>query len=130
MDDQEKAVISANRNFYAAFNNADMTEMKKIWSSAFDISVIHPGWSPLHGWQDVMASWESILDGNDVTGISAAGERVYCIRNMAYVICTEMLQQNELTATNIFIREEDGWKMVHHQAGVLAQNLDDQFNVH
>jgi len=130
MDDQDMAIISANRKFYAAFDNADMAEMKTIWSGDCEISVIHPGRGPLHGWQDVMSSWEAILAGCNHTGISVAGERVYRIQDMAYVICTEMLQQNELTATNIFIREEDGWKMVHHQAGVLAQNLDNKSNVH
>lgn len=130
MDDQEKAVIKANRNFYTAFDNADLTEMKNIWSGEHEVSVIHPGWGALHGWQDVMSSWEAILEGSDHTGISAAGERAYLLQDMAYVVCTEMLQQNELTATNIFVKEKEGWKMVHHQAGVLARNSDNQSNVH
>ena len=38
------------------------------------------------------------------------------------MICREVLeQQGWLIATNLFAREEGGWRMVHHQAGPAAQ---------
>lgn len=130
MDDQEKAVITANREFYSAFDNADMAHMKKIWSEEGDISVIHPGRGPLRGRQEVISSWETILGGSEFTGISVAGEQVIVTGDMAFVICIEMLQQVELAATNIFARENGGWKMIHHQAGVLARETDNGSRLH
>jgi hypothetical protein len=33
------------------------------------------------------------------------------------VLCHEHVEQTALAATNVFVREGGGWKMVHHQAG-------------
>jgi hypothetical protein len=33
------------------------------------------------------------------------------------VVCYEVLDGGVLIATNGFVRESDGWRMVHHQAG-------------
>ena len=32
------------------------------------------------------------------------------------VICYEVIEGQALVATNLFRREKDGWKLVHHQA--------------
>ena len=31
----------------------------------------------------------------------------------------------ELAATNVFVREGEGWKLMHHQAGLIARPDDD-----
>jgi len=36
------------------------------------------------------------------------------------VICEEELQAGHLIATNIFVKEDGGWRMVHHQASPLV----------
>ena len=36
---------------------------------------------------------------------------------LGVVICYEMFSDITLVATNIFAKEADSWKMIHHQAG-------------
>ena len=37
----------------------------------------------------------------------------------AFVVCYERLGPNFLIATNLFVKEDGAWKMVHHQAGPI-----------
>ena len=38
----------------------------------------------------------------------------------ALVICEEELGGGTLIASNLFVRETEGWRIAHHQAGQLA----------
>ncbi|WP_276603288.1 nuclear transport factor 2 family protein [Nannocystis pusilla] len=40
---------------------------------------------------------------------------------MGYVICAQTIGDTELVATNIFVREDGEWKMVHHHAGPVVR---------
>lgn len=122
MSEEEKAILAANEAFYQAFANNDYATMETLWSSGTDIAVIHPGWSPLHGYRAVMDSWHRLLSAPGVTPVLCSESRVYIMGQAAFVICTESFDETELVATNIFIRENDGWKLVHHQSGPRSQN--------
>jgi hypothetical protein len=37
-----------------------------------------------------------------------------------FVVCHEVLPEGVLVATNVFVREDGAWKVVHHQAGPVA----------
>ena len=43
----------------------------------------------------------------------------------AWVVCHEAVEGGPpmLVATNLFAREDGGWKMVHHQAGQLVRSM-------
>lgn len=122
MSEEEKAILAANEAFYQAFADNDYATMETLWSSGTDIAVIHPGWSPLHGYRAVMDSWHRLLSAPGATPVLCSEPRVYMMDQAAFVICTESFDETELVATNIFIRESDGWKLVHHQSGPRPQN--------
>ena len=42
----------------------------------------------------------------------------------ALVICEESFREGRLVATNIFVREADDWRLLHHQAGPLNPSAD------
>ncbi|MBC8239903.1 MAG: nuclear transport factor 2 family protein [Alphaproteobacteria bacterium] len=113
----KNALIEANEGFYAAFATGNACSMEKLWSRHSDITCIHPGWPPLDGRDDVMGSWQCILSAKSpLIGIGDA--RVYLYGTVGYVICQEHLERGILIATNIFVVEDGGWKLVHHQAGI------------
>lgn len=120
MNDKEKAVISANYNFYKSFSSADYETMEGLWSERDDISVIHPGWGVLHGRKVILSSWESMLRNSVPINIKPVNEKAYITGDTAYVICTEILDEAELLATNIFTMEQGIWKLIHHHAGLFA----------
>ncbi len=116
---EEQTVLGANEAFYLAFSNKDMESMQKLWSDKHDIAVIHPGWPPLLGHDAVRSSWKRILESGMSPAISCQDARANILGNTAVVICTEILADAELIATNVFVKEESEWKMIHHQSGPL-----------
>ncbi len=42
---------------------------------------------------------------------------VFLMGDSALVICTEELTEGSLVATNVYVREEEGWRLSHHHAG-------------
>lgn len=112
------AVLFANEAFYAAFANHDFTAMERLWARQIPVTCIHPGWTPLHGRDAVMQSWQRILSHPSAPRIRCQDPTVFLLGQTAYVLCYEMLESSVLAATNIFIRETDAWRMLHHQAAV------------
>jgi hypothetical protein len=47
--------------------------------------------------------------------------RAFVYGDSAFVICFEELQGNFLLATNVFVRENGAWRIVHHQSGPTAE---------
>lgn len=40
--------------------------------------------------------------------------------DVAFVTCHEVFDGGRLAATNVFVREDGAWRMVHHQATLIA----------
>ncbi len=117
----DDAVLAANRAFYRAFAERDMAAMEALWAAHAPVACIHPGWDALIGRAAVLASWRDIL--TQPTPIACRAERVLRVGDSACVICHETIgdpRDGVLIATNLFVREADGWRMVHHQAGGVA----------
>ncbi len=116
LGDQE-TVLSANEAFYDAFAAADMQAMEAIWAQEADISCLHPGWPRLTGRDEVINSWRGILENPNRPEIECVDATVSIYGDTAIVLCYEVLANGHLLATNIFVREEGAWRMVHHHAG-------------
>jgi ketosteroid isomerase-like protein len=113
--DEQDAVLEANQAFYEAFAAGDMPTMEAIWSTGQDLACIHPGWQALVDRNAVMESWRSILASPPP--VRCIGARAFVNTTLAHVICYEGIGEGMLVATNIFRKEEGGWRVIHHQAG-------------
>jgi ketosteroid isomerase-like protein len=111
------AVLFANESFYAAFLNRDMKAMAALWSERGAVCCIHPGWNAIEGREDVLKSWAAILGNPNAPRIRCRAARSFVHGATAIVICYEVVEGGVLVATNVFVREQEGWRMVHHQAG-------------
>lgn len=119
MSKGDQQILEINNAFYQAFSNSDIQAMESLWSSQHDVAVIHPGWSALHGRDSVLSSWRQIMESGNSPTINCLDAKVYLQDKIAIVICTEKLSEGSLIATNIFVMEDNSWKMIHHQAGPL-----------
>ena len=113
------AVLAANLEFYRAFAARDLIAMDALWARQAPVACIHPGWPLLAERDAIMESWRGILSNPDSPRIACYDERVFLYGDTALVICEEELEGGTLIASNLFVRENDGWRMAHHQAGQL-----------
>lgn len=110
------AILFANDAFYTAFAAGDYRAMADIWAIDRDVTCLHPGWEPLFGRDQVLASWQAIL--RQPPKLSCVAPRaVLTGEDSAYVLCYEQLGDAVLIATNIFVRQQKVWRIVHHQSG-------------
>lgn len=117
MPGDEDAVLAANMAFYRAFEKRDLTAMEELWATRSPVACIHPGWAPLFGRAAVLASWEGIFQGQSAQSVACVEARPHVCGEASFVVCTERLPEGDLVATNLFVREDARWKLVHHQAG-------------
>ncbi len=120
MSDQQD-ILGANERFYQAFAGRDVDEMDRVWAQTVEVACIHPGWNPIAGRDAVMDSWRSILDNPSAPEIRCLMPTVFQTDDFAFVTCFEAVDQGFLVATNIYVRENGGWKLIHHQAGPTAE---------
>ena len=117
---EEVEVLAQNRAFYAAFRQRDLDSMDELWATRVKVACVHPGWQPIRGREQVMASWRAILGQSSVPQIRCEDASAHVLGDTAFVLCEEVLGEGRLAATNVFVREEDDWRLVHHQAGPMA----------
>jgi ketosteroid isomerase-like protein len=122
----EDEALAANSAFYAAFNAKHAAAMDAVWSGRPDLTCIHPGWNLLSGREAVLESWRSILGNPEQPTIVAAAVTTFLLGagDVAVVLVREVVAGNPLLATNVFVREDGGWRLLHHQSGPVLQLND------
>jgi ketosteroid isomerase-like protein len=123
-------VEEANERFYRALENADLDEMSEVWLHEHWVKCVHPGWDLITGWEDVYQSWENIFSAPPGMRISATDVEIKIEGDFALVSCNENIAlfldsrsapvSARTTATNLFHRIGDRWRMVHHHASQVS----------
>ena len=115
-------LMRANREFYRAFAAGDIVGMDRLWADHQEVLCVHPGWTLLRGRDRVMASWRGIL--KRPTPVRFRDEVFELLGEVGVVACVEVLPEANLAATNVFVREQGRWRMLHHQAGLIARSRE------
>lgn len=113
-------VLFTNETFYLAFSHRDFESMERLWAQRAPTICVHPGWQALTDRPTILESWRRIFENTDIAAITPHHARVFIYGDLATVICYEAIDQEMLIATNIFIREDDAIRMVHHHASHCA----------
>jgi ketosteroid isomerase-like protein len=116
------AVLRANQRFYEAFGRGDFAGMSELWARSAPVACLHPGAPLIAGRAAVLSSWQRILEGISTWSLVSRDESVHLLGDVAFVTCLEVNgnQPAHLIATNVFIREDQEWRLVHHHAGPLT----------
>ena len=115
----EPDIVSANEAFYEAFRGEDLEAMDRLWAQRAPVACVHPGWPPLIGREQVMASWRAIMAGGSPP-VRCGAARVLMLGDVAQVVCEERIGADRVIATNVFVREDGRWVMVHHHGSHLV----------
>jgi len=113
-------VLAANEAFYSAFNERDVDAMEALWAEESVAFCVHPGSRPIVGRAAIVESWRGILTNPAQPRLFAGAHLISRVGEVAIVVCSELVDGNLLTATNVFVREHGMWKMCHHQSGGVA----------
>ncbi len=110
-------LLFANEAFYHVFRSRDVAAMEALWARRAPITCVHPGWHALNTREAVMESWDGILSNPKAPKVDCRGARAHLLGELGVVLCYEIIGGSVLTATNIFLREDGAWRLVHHHAG-------------
>ncbi len=109
--------------FYAAFEDGDLKAMARIWAHNGDVVCVHPHGPQLVGYDQVMQSWENILDNTAGFRITVQVVNHYHEGDVSVRFVNETLVNEHgdaapvtVLATNAYQRTESGWRMVLHHA--------------
>ena len=124
---KEEPAIAANEKFYKAFNSRDLDAMKSVWSSQGNVICVHPGWSPLNGFEPIMESWQGIFKNSGNMDIQVSDITVTASEDLAWVSCVEQIYTiasngvlaSKVFSTNLFQINEGSWKMIMHHASPM-----------
>lgn len=122
--------------FYEAFRRGDPGAMAAAWSNSSHVLCIHPAAPPLTGFEAVMASWRNILRAS--TGSELRFQCLSRVASGGLAIHTgiEFLGVDGgetvlVSATNVYERTAEGWKMrMHHAAPIRQQAASSRQPVH
>ena len=127
----DDGVRAANSAFYAALEARDLDAMSDVWEHSDRIVVTHPGWPMLRGWARVAGSWDAIFRNTGYIQFVLTDELVTVVGDSAWMTLDENILQagasddlsgSKATSVNVFVRGDDGWKMVvHHASPVSAE---------
>jgi len=127
------SVEQANTAFYRALESSLIERMDEVWAHEPWVRCVHPGWDMLTGWLQVRESWMMIFEGGQKMRASPSDVSVYLSGDFAWVSCTENItifnessfDSAQAVATNLFIRRDGRWLMVHHHASPIPLIVPD-----
>lgn len=117
------ALLAANLEFYRAFTARDLAAMEQIWARETPVLCLHPGWTLLRGRDAVLESWRQILAGPDAPRVVCHDDQAFLFGEVGIVTCEEELDGGSLAATNMFVKEDGRWRLVHHQASPIVNRI-------
>ena len=130
------ALLAANLDFYRAFATRDMAAMEQVWARETPVLCLHPGWALLRGRDAVLESWRQILANPEAPHVVCHEDQPFLFGEVGIVTCEEVIEGGvlvseedldggSLAATNMFVKEQGFWRLVHHQASLIVNRSTD-----
>ena len=113
------ALLAANLEFYRAFTTHDLPAMERVWAAETPVLCLHPGWELLRGRAADLESWRQILSNPEAPHVMVHDDQAFLFGEVGIVTCEEELDDGSLAATNMFVKEQGEWRLVHHQASPI-----------
>ena len=131
----EQHIHEASKKFYAALNHmakGDTSLMDDIWSFRGTVTTMHPIGGREVGWSEVRKSFEEVAKLCTAGRVELRDQVVHVGDDMAYELGVEhgqiTLAGHEVSlshrVTNIYRKEAEGWRIVHHHTDTAPAMLD------
>ncbi len=126
-------MLTANEQFYTAFERADFDAMAAVWADDDGVVCVHPGSAPIRGRSAVMRSWLALMASAPYIQFFLTDVEAGVVDDLASVTCTEnvlsagadtplgVFAGGRAVASNVFRRTPQGWRLwIHHASPVLS----------
>ncbi len=115
--------------FYEALEAGDLNALMALWADDEQIVCIHPGGPRLVGHESIRASWKELFDNGPlrirpvaVQAIEGVMVAIHNLVEQVLISSNRNPQVVEVTATNVYLKGPQGWKMVLHHASPAIEN--------
>ncbi|MCH8013726.1 MAG: SgcJ/EcaC family oxidoreductase [Candidatus Dadabacteria bacterium] len=134
IETDKELILDVNSRFYKALGTRDLELMGTVFVHDERVGCTHPGWVMLEGWEAIRQSWENVFDPEDqldiklhnvTVDIEGDAAWVSCIQELTY-IKREPIITNVSVSTNIFEKNESGWRMIIHQASPVPISTQEE----
>ena len=134
--EESDSLRATNDRFYRALDALDLSAMDELWLHEPWVRCVHPGWDVLVGWELVRQSWQQIFESTAWMRVTATGVEVIAFGDVGLVSCSENITaKNEedvglavARATNLYLRQGDGWRIFHHHASPAPVQVTQPFS--
>jgi len=113
----------AEEAFYRAFENADLRAMMRVYADDEQIACAHPMGTLLRGRESVRESWRQLFSGEQHMHFRIEPQLTSGDGNLVVRVVLEHIYLHgdsrprpPLLATNVFVRTDQGWRMLLHHA--------------
>lgn len=109
--------------FYEALQSGDIDKLMACWADEEDIVCVHPGGARLLGAGAIRAAFEALFENGSmaihpthVHKIESLTSAVHSVIERIDIMTNEGPRHAQVTATNVYQRTAQGWRMVAHHA--------------
>ncbi len=109
--------------FYEALQTADIEKLMACWADEDDIVCVHPGGPRLIGMGAIRAAFDAMFSNGSIRAwpegvrkIESLASVVHNVRERIEVLTEEGSREAFVTATNVYHKTAQGWRMVAHHA--------------
>jgi len=132
----ENEVREASKQNSVAMNlmvNGDASKLASVWSHSATLTTLHPiGTGDVGNWDAIKGAYEGFAQLASDGSFELKDHSIHVLGDVAYEIGTEHVSGKlgghpyslASRVTNIYRREADGWKMVHHHSEVSPALLE------
>ena len=116
----------AETAFYEAFERGDLAAMMVVWAEEEDVVCVHPQGPRLVGFEAVRESWMQVFTSGVMLRVRIAEAKQFHGQSLAVHSVIETISSpggetatQPISATNVYVLTETGWRMVMHHASPL-----------
>lgn len=125
-DTPEEAEIA----FYEAIECSDINALSQVWSTDETIVCIHPGANRIEGRAEVLESFSEMFAESPAIGFSISDALHTESDGLAIHLVREEIEldgqlASVMVSTNIFHKEDGGWRMLLHHSSHEPESIVD-----
>ena len=115
--------------FYEALREADLDKLMALWADDDEVVCVHPGGPRLVGTAAIRIAFEAMFSNGAINAWPDRVRRVHSLNAAVHnlverieLATAEGQRTGHVVATNVYLKTDQGWRMVAHHASPGTPN--------